>query len=74
MYIQYNTIQKRNFRDDREDKTMYFVLWTIKRKCLFCSLNAEQWTLSVWKNELRVALEITSLLLYFIVLNMEFVE
>ena len=38
------------------------------------SLNAEPWTCSVWMDELHVALELFSLVLNLIVMNMEFYE
>jgi hypothetical protein len=58
----------------QEMETMYFRTGPNIRKCLVWSLNAEPSTRSVWKNELQVALELNSLLLNFIVLDMKFCE
>jgi hypothetical protein len=51
-------------------KTMHFWIGMDIRKHFVWSLNAEPWTCLVWKDEFHVALELKSLLLDFIVLNM----
>jgi hypothetical protein len=58
----------------KEIGTMYFSTGPGIQKCFVWSLNAETPTPSVWKDELHVALDFSSLLLNFIVLDMEFCE
>lgn len=53
---------------------MHFRIGTNICKCLGWLLNTEPGVCSLWKDELHAALELSSLLLSFTVLNMEFCE
>jgi len=50
------------------------MMWPGIRKCLVWALHAEIWTHSLWKDDLQVAVELSSLLLNFIVLDVELCE
>jgi hypothetical protein len=51
---------------------VYYRVGTNIRKCIVWSQNTEPGTRVVWRVELHVSLELNSLLLHFIVLDVEF--
>jgi len=57
-----------------EIEPVYFMGETNILKCLVWSLNAELWIRSVWKDESHVAVELNSLLISFIVMDVAFCE
>jgi hypothetical protein len=58
----------------KDMKTMYCTLGTNIRKCLLWSINPETSTHSNWQDELHAAVELSSLQVNFIVLDVQLCE